>query len=102
MLLLGKYTVELESWICWTYCLEGTKNICDDPAFTGYQIYGGYVEYAVVDATYCFSLPEIYSDIEVTPLLCAGLIGYRSLRKPGFKPRLDKQTRNLVFYGRRQ
>lgn len=81
-----------------TYCLEGAENLCDDPAFTGYQIDGGYAEYAVAHAAYCFPLPEIYSDIEVAPLLCAGLIGYRSLRKTGFKPGLDKKKR-IGIYG---
>lgn len=62
------------------YCLSGQENLCDDPRFTGYQIDGGYAEYTVADARYCFKLPHGYSDAEAAPLLCAGLIGYRSLK----------------------
>ncbi|XP_057830206.1 uncharacterized protein LOC131041209 [Cryptomeria japonica] len=80
------------------YCLEGAENLCDDPGFTGYQIDGGYAEYAVAHAAYCFPLPEVYSDVEAAPLLCAGLIGYRSLRKTGFKPGLEKKKR-IGIYG---
>ena len=65
------------------YCLAGHENLCDSPRFTGYQIDGGYAEYATAEAGYCFALPEIYSDVEAAPLLCAGLIGYRSLRMAG-------------------
>jgi propanol-preferring alcohol dehydrogenase len=66
-----------------TYCLAGHENLCDVPKFTGYQIDGGYAEYATAEAGYCFALPENYSDVEAAPLLCAGLIGYRSLRMAG-------------------
>ena len=69
-------------------CLAGRENLCDRPAFTGYQIDGGYAEAAVADARYCFPLPEEYSDAEAAPLLCAGLIGYRSLRFAGAAPHL--------------
>jgi propanol-preferring alcohol dehydrogenase len=62
------------------YCRSGRENLCDDPRFTGYQIDGGYAGYTVADARYCFKLPEGYSDAEAAPLLCAGLIGYRSLK----------------------
>jgi propanol-preferring alcohol dehydrogenase len=62
------------------YCRRGEENLCDDPRFTGYQIDGGYAEYTVADARYCFKLPQGYSDAEAAPLLCAGLIGYRSLK----------------------
>jgi propanol-preferring alcohol dehydrogenase len=62
------------------YCRSGQENLCDDPRFTGYQIDGGYAGYTVADARYCFKLPEGYSDAEAAPLLCAGLIGYRSLK----------------------
>jgi alcohol dehydrogenase, propanol-preferring len=62
------------------YCREGHENLCDNPRFTGYQIDGGYASYTVADARYVFKLPENYSDAEAAPLLCAGLIGYRSLK----------------------
>jgi propanol-preferring alcohol dehydrogenase len=57
--------------------------LCDQPEFTGYTLDGGYAEYTVADQRYCFSLPEGYSDTAVAPLLCAGLIGYRSYRMAG-------------------
>jgi propanol-preferring alcohol dehydrogenase len=75
-----------------TYCRSGHENLCDAPAFTGYQVDGGYAEYTVADADYCFALPESYTDIEAAPLLCAGLIGYRSLRMAG-------EARHLGLYG---
>jgi len=62
------------------YCREGKENLCDNPRFTGYGIDGGYAGYTVADARYVFKLPEAYSDAEAAPLLCAGLIGYRSLK----------------------
>jgi alcohol dehydrogenase, propanol-preferring len=65
------------------FCRTGRENLCDRPEFTGYTLDGGYAEYAVVDSRYCFSLPESYSDTAVAPLLCAGLIGYRSYRMAG-------------------
>ncbi len=65
------------------YCLSEAENLCDRPGFTGYQIDGGYADYAVADARFCFPLPDAYSDTEAAPLLCAGLIGYRSLRMAG-------------------
>ncbi len=70
------------------YCASGRENLCDAPRFTGYQIDGGYAEYAVAEAAYCFPLPESYSDTAAAPLLCAGLIGYRSLRMAGDATRL--------------
>lgn len=74
------------------YCLHGRENLCDTPQFTGYQIDGGYAEFTVADADYCFPVPESYSDIAAAPLLCAGLIGYRSLQATG-------GSRNLGIYG---
>jgi alcohol dehydrogenase, propanol-preferring len=62
------------------YCDAGQENLCDEARFTGYQIDGGYAEYAVADARYCFPIHGAYADHEAAPLLCAGLIGYRSLR----------------------
>ncbi|WP_416896275.1 MAG: zinc-dependent alcohol dehydrogenase family protein [Minwuia sp.] len=60
------------------YCRDGRENLCDRPAFTGYTIDGGYAEYCVADARFVFPLPDRYTDAEAAPLLCAGLIGYRS------------------------
>jgi propanol-preferring alcohol dehydrogenase len=65
------------------YCQRGQENLCEHPEFTGYTLDGGYAEYAVADQRYCFALPEAYNDIEVAPLLCAGLIGYRTYRLAG-------------------
>jgi len=80
-------------WLGWTcgecrYCRGGRENLCDRARFTGRDIDGGYAELAVADARYCFALPEDYSDLQVAPLLCAGLIGYRSLRMTGDAVRL--------------
>src|SRR5215831_9247002 len=74
------------------YCAAGRENLCDSPRFTGYQIDGGYAEYTTADASYCFALPEGYSDLAAAPLLCAGLIGYRSLSMAG-------DVANLGIYG---
>ncbi len=62
------------------YCRKGRENLCDNPGFTGYTLDGGYAEYAVADQRYSFPLPPAYGDAEAAPLLCAGLIGYRSYR----------------------
>ena len=70
------------------YCRNHQENLCDNARFTGYQIDGGYASYTVADARYCFHLPEAYSDAEAAPLLCAGLIGYRSLKMTGDAARL--------------
>ena len=70
------------------YCRRGNENLCDAPSFTGYQIDGGYAEFTVAEAAYCFALPTTYNDAEAAPLLCAGLIGYRALRMAGSAPRL--------------
>ena len=75
-------------WLGWTcgecdFCRKGQENLCPKARFTGYQIDGGYAEYTVVDARYCFSIHGAYSDAEASPLLCAGLIGYRSLTMAG-------------------
>jgi propanol-preferring alcohol dehydrogenase len=70
------------------YCLTGRENLCDNARFTGYQIDGGYAEYAVADHRFCFPIPEGYPDLQAAPLLCAGLIGYRSLRMTGDAERL--------------
>jgi alcohol dehydrogenase, propanol-preferring len=65
------------------YCLAGEENLCDEARFTGCQIDGGYQDYTIADARFCFRLPEKYSDIEAAPLLCAGLIGHRAHRMAG-------------------
>ena len=70
------------------YCRSGRENLCRRARFTGYQIDGGYAEYAVADARYVFRIPDRYSDLEAAPLLCAGLIGYRAYRMAGDAKRL--------------
>ena len=80
-------------WLGWTcgecsYCRSNRENLCDRARFTGYTIDGGYAEFAVADARFCFPLPDQYDDVDVAPLLCAGMIGYRSLRKAGDPLRL--------------
>jgi propanol-preferring alcohol dehydrogenase len=70
------------------FCASGKENLCDAARFTGYQIDGGYAEYTVADARYCFPIHGPYDDAEAAPLLCAGLIGYRSLRMAGDGERL--------------
>lgn len=65
------------------YCLRGQENLCDHPEFTGYTLDGGYTEYATADQRYCFPVAEYYNDIDAAPLLCAGLIGYRTYRLAG-------------------
>jgi propanol-preferring alcohol dehydrogenase len=76
------------------YCRTGRENLCNQARFTGYQLDGGYVEYTVADQRYCFRLPTGYSDAEAAPLLCAGLIGYRSLVLAG-----DGQRLGLYGFG---
>jgi propanol-preferring alcohol dehydrogenase len=70
------------------FCLANQENLCESARFTGYQIDGGYAEYAVADARYCFELPGTMDDAHAAPLLCAGLIGYRCLRMAGEGRRL--------------
>ena len=75
-------------WLGWTcgvcvYCTTGRENLCDQARFTGYDINGGYAEYCVADARYCFPIPSGYDDAHAAPLLCAGLIGYRALHTAG-------------------
>jgi propanol-preferring alcohol dehydrogenase len=84
-------------WLGWTcgtceFCRGGRENLCAQARFTGYQIDGGYSEFTVADQRFCFAIPTVYSDIEAAPLLCAGLIGYRSLRMVG-------EARRLGLYG---
>jgi len=80
-------------WLGWTdgtcrYCCSGRENLCLEARFTGYDLDGGYAEYAVADERFCFPVPEGYPDLQAAPLLCAGLIGYRSLRLAGDAERL--------------
>jgi len=70
------------------YCRSARENLCDAPGFTGYQIDGGYATHAIADARYCFRIPSAYDDLHAAPLLCAGLIGYRSLKAAGPAQRL--------------
>ena len=74
------------------FCRSGRENLCEDPEFTGYTRDGGYAEYLVADERFAFPLPEGYADGEAAPLLCAGLIGYRSYRKA-------EAAEKLGFYG---
>jgi propanol-preferring alcohol dehydrogenase len=80
-------------WLGWTdgtcrYCRKGRENLCDRALFTGYTLDGGFAEYMVADRRACLALPDGYADLHVAPLLCAGLIGYRSLRLAGDVERL--------------
>jgi propanol-preferring alcohol dehydrogenase len=80
-------------WLGWTcgkcaFCAGGRENLCDGARFTGYHLDGGYAEYTVADARFCFALPGEYDDAAAAPLLCAGLIGHRSLVAAGDAPRL--------------
>lgn len=70
------------------FCLAGIENLCDSPGFTGYTIDGGFAEYTVADARYCFTIPARYDSSHAAPLLCAGLIGWRSYRMAGEAERL--------------
>lgn len=74
------------------YCTSGRENLCDRAQFTGYQLDGGYAEYTVADEHFCFPIPAGYPDLQAAPLLCAGLIGYRSYRMAG-------EGERLGFYG---
>ncbi|MGH7183477.1 MAG: zinc-dependent alcohol dehydrogenase family protein [Nitrospiraceae bacterium] len=68
------------------FCLSGRENLCERAKFTGYQVDGGYAEYALVPAAFAYPIPPIFSDEEAAPLLCAGIIGYRALRLSGIQP----------------
>ena len=84
-------------WLGWTcgvcdYCRSGRENLCDRALFTGYTLDGGYTEMTVADERFCFPIPSSYSDAEAAPLLCAGLIGFRSYAKTG-------NARRIGIYG---
>ena len=80
------------------FCLAGNENLCENARFTGYQIDGGYAEYSVADERFCFAIPDAYDDASAAPLLCAGLIGYRSLRMAG-EARRDGERLGLYGFG---
>jgi propanol-preferring alcohol dehydrogenase len=80
-------------WLGWTcgacrFCRSGRENLCDTARFTGYDVDGGYAEYAVVDRRFCFAIPAGYPDLQAAPLLCTGLIGYRAYRLAGDAERI--------------
>jgi zinc-binding alcohol dehydrogenase family protein len=75
------------------YCERGQENLCDHPVYTGYNINGGFAEYTTADERFCFSIPPSYTDTEAAPLLCAGLIGYRTYRMAG------EDVKTLGIYG---
>jgi alcohol dehydrogenase, propanol-preferring len=84
-------------WLGWTcgkcqYCRSHRENLCEQARFTGYTLDGGYAEFTLAHADYCYRLPDAFDDVSAAPLLCAGLIGYRSLRKAG-------DARRLGIYG---
>lgn len=74
------------------YCLNGRENLCDEAQFTGYQLDGGYAEFTVAAASACLPIPDAYTDVEAAPLLCAGLIGYRSFK-------MTEEAQHIGIYG---
>lgn len=97
---VGQFTVGDRVGVPWLghtcnhcrYCLSDRENLCDYAQFTGYQIDGGYAEYSVADERFCFPIPADYPDLQAAPLLCAGLIGYRSYK-------MTDDAQRLGFYG---
>ena len=84
-------------WLGWTcgncrFCISDQENLCDSARFTGYHRNGGFAEYCVADARYCFSIPAGFTELQAAPLLCAGLIGYRAYRMTG-------NAESIGFYG---
>src|SRR5262249_46235216 len=84
-------------WLGWAdgtcrYCRSSRENLCEHARFTRYDIDGGYAEFAIAAEDFCFPIPDVYSDAEAAPLLCAGLIGYRALRLVG-------EAERIGFYG---
>jgi len=90
----GRVGVPWLGWTCGTctFCRAGRENLCDNARFTGYDMDGGFAEYTLADARYCLPVPEGLSDAQAAPLLCAGLIGFRSLHMAG-------DARRIGFYG---
>ncbi len=90
------------AWLGYTcgsceFCTAGQENLCDSAEFTGYHRQGGYAEYVVADARFCFPLPDDYPDLQAAPLLCAGLIGYRAMRMA--VEGMAGEVRRIGFYG---
>jgi alcohol dehydrogenase, propanol-preferring len=89
-----EFPLRMRVGVCWLggtdgtcpYCKRGEENLCDAPTFTGYSVPGGYAEFALARADFVFPLPAVLDDLHVAPLLCAGIIGFRSLRVAGVKP----------------
>lgn len=79
------------------FCNKNQENLCDNARYTGYQINGGFAEYCVADAAFCFPLPNQYSDLQIAPLLCAGLIGYRAYKIAGGNDL--EECKKLGLYG---
>jgi propanol-preferring alcohol dehydrogenase len=84
-------------WLGWTcgiclYCKDGLENLCGEAKFTGYTLDGGFADYIVADARYCFPIPASFGDVEAAPLMCAGLIGHRAYRMAG-------DARHVGLYG---
>jgi propanol-preferring alcohol dehydrogenase len=98
----GRYPIGSRVGVAWLhhtdgtcqYCRMGEENLCDNPTFTGYSVDGGYAEYIVAPEDFVYAIPEGFSDEQAAPLLCAGIIGFRSLRLSGIKP-----DGRLGFYG---
>jgi propanol-preferring alcohol dehydrogenase len=76
------------------YCREHRENLCDNAVYTGYQVNGGFAEFVVANANYCFAVPDVFSDSQAAPLLCAGLIGYRA-----YRPAMDAKVLGLYGFG---
>ena len=76
------------------YCRNGRENLCESARFTGYHENGGYAEFALVSEEFAYPIPDIFSDLDAPPLLCAGIIGYRSLKRSGLRP-----GESLAIYG---
>jgi propanol-preferring alcohol dehydrogenase len=98
----GRYAIGARVGVAWLhhtdgvcqYCRRGEENLCDNPTFTGYSVDGGYAEYIVASEDFVYAIPEGFRDEQAAPLLCAGIIGFRSLRLSGIKP-----GGRLGFYG---
>ena len=96
----NKYSVGTRVGVLWLghtyneyqYCLKGKENLCDRALFTGYDLNGGYAEYAIAEESFCFPIPEGFPNLQAAPLLCAGLIGYRSYR-------MTEDAERIGFYG---
>jgi len=87
------------AWLHWTcgkcrFCLRGDENLCENAEFTGYDVDGGYAEFVVAKADFCYPIPEVFNPVEAAPLLCAGIIGYRSLKLSD-----TKAGETLALYG---